>query len=75
MTSNPAPVRQSALLDERSDEFMKSQMSEADSDTLNDQAFAASIRRRTSRTRSHAVDGLTCCEAQVDAILSEGEST
>jgi hypothetical protein len=54
---------------------MKAEMSEADSDTLKDEAFAESIKRRTPRSRSRAVDGLTCGEAQVDAILSEGEST
>jgi hypothetical protein len=54
---------------------MKPVTSEAESGTLKDEAFAKSLKRGPSRSRSHPVDGLTCGEAQVDAILSEGEST
>ncbi|HEV8620173.1 MAG TPA: hypothetical protein VGQ79_04030 [Nitrospiraceae bacterium] len=32
-------------------------------------------KRASARLHKHNADGLTCSEAQVEAILSEGEST
>lgn len=37
--------------------------------------FDKSRKRAGSRSRTGRPDGLTCSEAEADAILSEGEST
>jgi hypothetical protein len=41
----------------------------------NDQKPNLSRKRGRARAPQRAVDGLTCNEAQVEALLSEGEST
>jgi len=41
----------------------------------NDQKSDALRKRGSARTPQRAADGLTCNEAQVEALLSEGEST
>ena len=40
-----------------------------------DDLFDESLKRRGPRLPQRGVDGLTCSEAEVDALLSEGEST
>jgi hypothetical protein len=41
----------------------------------NDQKSEAVRKRGSARAPQRAGDGLTCNEAQVEALLSEGEST
>lgn len=41
----------------------------------NDQKSDTSRKRGSARAQQRDADGLTCNEAQVEALLSEGEST
>ena len=40
-----------------------------------DDPFGELPKHAGARSRTRKVDGLTCSEAQIEAILSEGEST
>jgi hypothetical protein len=56
-------------------EAMMAISSKAKGEQRKDDLFDKSLKRAGSRSHARGVDGLTCSEAQVDAILSEGEST
>ena len=48
---------------------------EVEAEQRKDDVFDKSLKRVGSRLPARGATGLTCSEAQVDAILSEGEST
>ncbi len=49
--------------------------SEAEAEQPKDHLFNKSLKRAGSRSPRRGVEGLTCSEAEVDALLSDGEST
>jgi hypothetical protein len=48
--------------------------SQAETEQRKDTLFEESFKRMGTRSHTQGVGALTCTEAQVDAILSEGES-
>jgi hypothetical protein len=54
---------------------MMARRSEVEVEQGKDDVFDKSLKRAGSRSHVRRGDGLTCSEPQVDAILSEGEST
>jgi len=54
---------------------MKTVKADAGRDKRKDDRFDMALKRRAARLPAYGAKGLTCAEAQVDLILSEGEST